>query len=84
MTTRNGRLEFYLGEGKFTEDPIPDDFFGCGGVAEIDKLQDVLLFVGKNGHRHHVSVTPGQNLLSPVAEALEYYLGHNVSLPQQQ
>ena len=83
MTTRNGKLEFYLGQGDFTADPVPDDFFGCAGVAEIEKLQDVLLFVGKNGHRHHVSVTPGQNLVSPITEALEYYLGYNVSLPQQ-
>ncbi len=28
MLTRDGRLEFYLGEGRFTDDPIPDDFFG--------------------------------------------------------
>lgn len=83
MTTRNGKLEFYLGNGKFTKDPIPKDFFGCGGVAEIENLQDVLLFVGKNGHRHHVSVTPGENLVAPVKEALEYYLGYNVSVPQQ-
>ena len=39
MLTRDGRLEFYLGEGRFTDDPIPDDFFGCAGVAEIPGLQ---------------------------------------------
>jgi len=81
MTTRNGNLEFYLGQGKFTKDPMPADFFGCGGVAEIENLQDVLLFVGKNGHRHHVSVTPSERLVEPVKEALEYYLGYNVSVP---
>lgn len=82
MATRDGRLEFYLGEGKFTSDPIPDEFFGCGGVARIENLQDVLLFVGKNGHRHHVSVTPGERIVAPVHEALEYYLGYKVVIPQ--
>jgi len=82
MKTDNGDLDFYLGEGEFTQDAIPDEFFGCGGVAWIKNLQDVLLYVGRNGHRHHVSVTPGRNLVEPVKEALEYYLGYQVSLPQ--
>jgi L-fucose isomerase-like protein len=82
MTTRNGKLEFYLGEGEFTSDTIPDDFFGCGGVAKIENLQDVLLYVGKNGHRHHMSVTPGKRMVGPIKEALDYYLGYNVSIPQ--
>jgi L-fucose isomerase-like protein len=81
MTTRNGKLEFYLGEGEFTDDPIPDEFFGCGGVAKISNLQDILLYVGKNGHRHHVSVTPGQRMVEPLRESLEYYLGFNVAVP---
>ena len=82
MTTRSGKLDFYLGDGEFTSDPIPDDFFGCGGVAKIKNLQDVLLFVGKNGHRHHLSVTPGERMVAPLKEALEYYLGYNVAIPQ--
>lgn len=82
MTTRDGKLDFYLGEGEFINDPIPDDFFGCGGVARIDKLQDVLLYVGKNGHRHHVSVAEGKGVMLSAAHALEYYLGFNVTIPQ--
>ena len=82
MATRDGNLEFYIGDGQFTNDPIPDEFFGCGGVAQIRNLQDVLLFVGKNGHRHHVSVAPGKNLVAPLKEALGYYCGYNVSVPQ--
>lgn len=83
MTTRNGQLEFYLGQGRFTDDIIPDDFFGCGGVARIDRLQDVLHYVGANGHRHHVSVTEGENLVAPIQEALSSYLDFSVALPQQ-
>jgi L-fucose isomerase-like protein len=82
MVTDAGKLRFYLGQGRFTEDPIPPDFFGCAGVAEIDRLQDVLLHVGYNGYRHHVSVTPGA-VLAPVREALSTYLGFEVSAPQE-
>jgi L-fucose isomerase-like protein len=83
LMTESGELKFYLGEGRFTEDPIPPEFFGCAGVAEIPDLQEVLLQVGRAGHRHHVGVTPGHVLL-PLAEALGYYLGHDVSIPQGQ
>ena len=82
MLTDSGKLQFYLGQGRFTEDEIPAEFFGCAGVAEIEKLQDVLLHVGHNGYRHHVSVTPG-GVEAPVREALEHYLGFAVALPQE-
>lgn len=83
LLTVDGTLQFYVGEGDFTADPIPDDFFGCAGVAQIDELQDVLLSIGTQGHRHHVSVTPG-NVGAAVCEALEYYLGFDVSVPQEE
>ena len=83
MATEAGRLKFYIGEGRFTDDPIADDFFGCGGVAEIPRLQDVLLHIGMEGHRHHTSVTPG-HFQTPVKEALEHYLGWEVTTPQEQ
>ena len=83
MVTDSGRLRFYLGRGEFTADRIPDDFFGCGGVAHIEGLQDVLLHVGRRGHRHHVSVTPGL-VQAPLREALEYYLGFEVAVPQEE
>jgi len=79
MLTRDGQLEFYLGEGRFTDDPIPDDFFGCAGVAEFDDLQGILQSIGYAGYRHHVSVTPG-HVAGPVSEALSGYLGHEVML----
>ena len=76
------RIADLVGQGAFTEDPIPEDYFGCAGVAQIDRLQDLLLYVGKNGYRHHVSATPGR-YAAPVAEALEYYLNMNAALPQR-
>ena len=81
MMTDAGRVKIYLGDGRFTEDPIPGNFFGAAGVAEINKLQDVLLHVGKNGHRHHVGITPGK-YVAPMQEAMEKYLGFDVSIPQ--
>ena len=81
LMTDEGRVKLYLGEGRFTSDPIPANFFGVAGVAEIPNLQDVLLHIGKQGHRHHVSVTPGR-LIQPLAEALGYYLEFDVAVPQ--
>lgn len=77
MLTESGRIKTYLGKGKFTADKVPADFFGCAGVAQIDNLQQVLLKIGYAGHRHHVSVTPGQ-VVGPVSEAFERYLGYDV------
>jgi hypothetical protein len=53
------------------------------GVAEIRNLQDVLLHVGNNGHRHHVSITPGC-VQAPLRQALAHYLDFEVTLPQDQ
>ncbi len=79
LMTEDGELEFYLGQGRFTDDPIPPDFFGCAGVAEIEELQDVLQTIGYLGHRHHTSVTPG-HVLEPVLGAFEEYLDYGVTL----
>jgi len=70
MMTDSGRVKVFLGEGRFTEDPIPENFFGAASVAEIDRMQDVLLHVGMNGYRHHVGFTPGK-YVAPIQKALE-------------
>ncbi len=81
MMTENGDLDFYVGQGEFTSDPIPPEFFGCAGVAKIPELQDVLLHIGRKGHRHHVGIAPG-HVREPLVHALSYYLGHHVTTPQ--
>ncbi len=78
IMTEEGRIRAYIGEGRFTDDEIPDDFFGCAGVAEIENLQDVLQTVGYQGHRHHVSVTP-DHVMAPVFEAFARYLDYDVT-----
>ncbi len=82
LMTDEGRVKMYVGEGRFTRDPVPDNFFGVAGVAEIRNLQDVLLHVGVHGHRHHVSITPGC-VQEPLKEALGHYLNFDVALPQE-
>jgi len=77
LITEDGRLKFYLGEGRFTADPVPDDFFGCAGVAEFPDLQESLMRIGYAGHRHHTAVTMG-SVVAPVREAFEKYLGYEV------
>lgn len=78
LITEQGKLKFYLGEGAFTADPIPENYFGCAGVAQIGHLQDALQTIGHSGHRHHVSVTPG-HVAGPVKEAFARYLGYEVT-----
>jgi len=82
LMTDDGKVKVYLGEGRITRDPIPADFFGVAGVAEIENLQGVLLHVGSEGHRHHVSIAAGR-VQAPMIEALGHYLNFQVSLPQQ-
>ncbi|HOX05178.1 MAG TPA: hypothetical protein PK280_02160 [Planctomycetota bacterium] len=78
--TADGKLVFYLGEGEFTADKIDDDFFGCGGVARIDHLQDRLLAIGRGGYRHHVGVTAG-HVAAALREAFTTYLGYEIDAP---
>jgi len=75
--TENGKLIFYTGQGEFTTDEIEKDFFGCGGVAKIEDLQKKLIKIGKNGFRHHVSVTCG-HLEKTVLEAFSTYLNYDI------
>ena len=82
LLTTDGKVSMYLGEGRFTDDKIAADFFGCAGVAHIEGLQDVLLHIGRKGYRHHVSITEGL-VQAPLAEALSYYLNFNIELPQE-
>jgi len=53
-----GELVSYIGEGKFTDDPI--DTFGGYGVAYIPDLQLLLNFICNNGFEHHVAASLSQ------------------------
>jgi L-fucose isomerase-like protein len=75
--TENGKLTFYVGEGRFTGEPIEEAFFGCGGVAEIPNLQKKLIKLGREGFRHHTVVGVG-HLELILREAFQYYLGYDI------
>jgi L-fucose isomerase-like protein len=75
--TEQGRLTFYVGQGRITDDVIPDGYFGCAGVAQIEGLQDKLQRIGQGGYRHHVSVTPDHHA-GAIREAFTRYLGYEV------
>lgn len=75
--TENGLLTVYVDQGNFTDDPIEDEFFGCGGVAKIPNLQRKLLKLGRNGFRHHTAAGEG-NLAAAMREAFSIYLNYNI------
>lgn len=75
--TENGKITVYFSEGKFTDDNIEKEFFGCGGVAEIDNLQDKLIKLARDGFKHHTTVANG-HVKSILEEAFKYYLGYDV------
>ncbi|MBQ9709807.1 MAG: hypothetical protein IJV67_04235, partial [Clostridia bacterium] len=75
--TENGKLKIYASEAKFTEDPIEEAFFGCGGVAEIPYLQNKLIKLAKGGFKHHTTVGVG-NMKYVLEEAFSTYLGYEV------
>ena len=83
VLTENGKMKWYFGKGEFTKDPVPEDFFGCAGVAEISQLEDVLMHIVRTGHRHHVNITKGDHL-AVMKEALGYYLNQCISIPQKE
>jgi L-fucose isomerase-like protein len=70
-----GRIRGYVGEGRFTDDPLTT--FGGAGVVEIPRLQELLRFICANGFEHHVAGTMA-TVADAVHEATTRYLGWDV------
>ena len=66
-----GRIQAYIGEGELTDDPL--DTYGGYGVAHIERFQDLLQHICRNGFEHHVAITPAR-VAPAVHEALTSYL----------
>lgn len=77
--TTDGKIQMYLGEGDFTGEPIEKVFFGAAGVAHIENLENILMYVGRNGYRHHVSVAFG-DAKAILEEAFNVYLHYDVNV----
>jgi L-fucose isomerase-like protein len=69
---RNGRIRAYVGEGKFTDDPL--DTFGSRAVVEVAGLQELLKHICKNGFEHHVAMNASYSV-NVLAEAFDTYMG---------
>lgn len=74
--TKDGRIVVYASQAEFTDDPIEDSFFGCGGVARVPGLQDKLLRLARGGFKHHTSVCEG-HVKEVLREAFTTYLGYD-------
>lgn len=75
--TEDGKITVYFSEGEFTDDSIEKEFFGCGGVAKIDNLQDKLIRLARGGFKHHTTVANG-HVKEVLEEAFNIYLGYDV------
>jgi L-fucose isomerase-like protein len=67
-----GTITGYVGEGKFTDDPL--NTFGGAGVVEIPRMQELLRFICENGFEHHVAANFAE-VAGSVQEAASKYLG---------
>jgi len=71
----NGEILAYVGEGRFTADPLQT--FGSRAVAEIPDLQTLMQYICKSGFEHHVAINQGSTA-AILAEAFETYFGFDV------
>ncbi len=79
MKTEDGKLWAFVTEGRLTDDPIDEAFFGCGTVFEKKNgtAEDLLNYMSTEGYRHHVAIAKG-NWGEAVQEALSKYLGYEI------
>jgi L-fucose isomerase-like protein len=76
-----GRMRGYVGEGRFTDDPL--ETFGGAGVVEIPRLQYLLHYICENGFEHHVAANLS-TVAAPLQEAATRYLGWDTYRHQAQ
>jgi L-fucose isomerase-like protein len=67
-----GKMRGYVGEGRFTDDPL--NTFGGAGVVEIPQMQKLLRLICENGFEHHVAANLS-SVAGAVHEATTRYLG---------
>jgi L-fucose isomerase-like protein len=68
---RGGRIRCYVGEGRFTNDPL--ETFGGAGVVEILRMEDLLRFICEQGFEHHTAANLSQ--VSAMVNDAARYLG---------
>ncbi len=70
-----GRIRSYVGEGRFTDDPLST--FGSRAVVEVPNLQKLMRYICKNGFEHHAAMNASETA-DVLVEAFETYLGWEV------
>jgi L-fucose isomerase-like protein len=68
----HGQIRAYVGEGRFTEDPL--ETFGGAGVVEIPHMQKLLRYICENGFEHHVAANLSQ-VSAIIHEVTKNYYG---------
>lgn len=72
---RNGRIRCYVGQGRFTDDPL--DTFGARAVIEVPEMQKLMQHICTHGFEHHVAMSASETA-DVLAEAFAAYLGWDV------
>lgn len=78
---RAGTIRAYVGEGRFTDDPL--NTFGTRAVVEVPGLQRLMRFICKEGFEHHAAMN-ASHVARSVHEAMETYLGWEATLHRAQ
>lgn len=72
---RNGRLQAYVGDGQFVDDPL--DTFGSRAVVQVPDLQKLLRYICKHGFEHHAAMNRSHSA-AVLEEAFSTYFGWDV------
>jgi L-fucose isomerase-like protein len=73
---RRGVIHTYVGEGRFTDDPL-SEISGSFAVVEVPELQRLMRYICKHGFAHHCAMSQS-SVAVVLAEAFEGYLGWEV------
>ncbi|BDC50552.1 fucose isomerase [Bryobacterales bacterium F-183] len=68
---RTGTIRTYVGEGRFTDDPLAT--FGSRAVVEVPQLQKLLRYICRHGFEHHAAMNAAP-VAAILADAFETYL----------
>lgn len=71
----HGTIRCYLGEGRFTDDPLPT--FGGVAVCQVPRLDELMRYIARNGFEHHVALVQSE-CADILEEALGNYMGWEV------
>ena len=77
----SGRMRGYVGEGRFTDDPL--ETFDGAGVMEIPRMKNLLRYICESGFEHHVGAN-FSTVGAAVREAATRYLGWDMYWHREQ